>query len=377
MNPFKSSSAPRSQLLRQKRVQKAADNVTLAGQNIHNTPKEAVDPHAFKPVIPPAPPFPASNKVYKPAAHPVAHHSTHLPPITSRFGAQVAPPKKSTKSSARRAYTMTMSSTGTELRLPVLAPIHIGWRLFSGALTILMLASIGFFLFSPKMKVSGMTINGLQRLNTEEVASNLGVANKRIYAIDAVSLRKKLATDYPELANVKIQVTLPAKVSLSVNERIPMLAWTNDGNTVWVDQDGFIFPARGDATPTVSVQGAGSPPLISKVKGDILQELSIEVTPGIVKTPAPEEMVSQMDPTILAAINKLNSIMPPGTLLAYSDSEGLGWVDSNGWAVYIGLSTARIDQQMIVYNAIVEELKKQGVTPSMVSVEHVDAPFYR
>jgi hypothetical protein len=52
-------------------------------------------------------------------------------------------------------------------------------------------------------------------------------------------------------------------------------------------------------------------------------------------------------------------------------------VDSNRWAVFIGLSTARIDQQMIVYNAIVEELKKQGVTPSMVSVEHVDAPFYR
>jgi len=377
MNPFKSSSAPRSQLLRQKRVQKAADNVMMAGQKIQNTPKEALDPHAFKPVIPPAPPFPASNKVYKPAAHPVVHRSAHMPPVTSRFGAQVTPPNKSTKSSARRAYTMTMASTGTEIRLPVLAPIHIGWRLFSGALTVLMLASIGFFLFSPNMKVSGMTINGLQRLNTEEITTYLGVTNKRIYAIDAASLRRKLATDYPELANVKIQVTLPAKVSLSVNERVPMLSWTNDGKTIWVDENGFIFPARGDANPSIAVQGAGSPPQISKVHGDILQELSIEVAPAAVKTPAPEEIISQMDPTVFAAIVKLNSIMPQGTLLAYSDSDGLGWVDSNGWAVYIGLSTARIDQQMIVYNAIVEELKKQGITPSMVSVEHVDAPFYR
>jgi cell division septal protein FtsQ len=300
-----------------------------------------------------------------------------MPPVTSRFGAQVAPPRKADKSSVRKAYTMTLASTGTEVRLPVIAPIHIGWRFLSGALTLLMMACIGFFLFSPQMKVSGMTIEGLQRLNTEEVAKDLGVSNKRIYAIDAAALRKKLATDYPDLANVKIQVTLPAKVKLSVNERAPVLAWIYDGKTMWIDQDGFIFPARGDATPAITVQSAGAPPLVSKVSNDILQELSSEVVPVMAKTPDPEDIISQMDATILAAISKLNGIMPPGTLLAYSDSDGLGWVDSNGWAVFIGLSTAKIDQQMVIYNAVVEELKKQGVTPSMISVEHVDAPFYR
>lgn len=377
MNPFKSSATPRSQLLRQKRAQKAVDNVENARQNIHNTPKEAADPHAFRPVMPPPPPFKPSTKVNNPTSHAIPHRVHHMPPVTSRFGAQVAPQRKVEKPSVRKAYTMTLASTGTEVRLPVIAPIHIGWRFLSGALTLLMMACIGFFIFSPQMKVSGMTIDGLQRLNTEDVAKDLGVSNKRIYAIDAAAMRKKLATDYPDLANVKIQVTLPAKVKLSVDERAPVLAWTYDGKTMWIDQDGFIFPARGDATPPISVQGAGAPPLVSKVSNDILQELSSEVVPVAAKTPDPEEIISQMDATILAAINKLNGIMPPGTLLAYSDSDGLGWVDANGWAVYIGLSTAKIDQQMVIYNAVVEELKKQGVTPSMISVEHVDAPFYR
>jgi hypothetical protein len=377
MNPFKSSSTPRSQVLRQKRAQKATENIENARQNIHNTPKEAADPHAFRPVMPPPPAFIPSPRVTKPASHAVPRRVNPMPPVTSRFGAQAAPPRKAEKSSVRKTYSMTLASTGTEVRLPVLAPIHIGWRILSGALTVLMLGCIGFFLFSPHMKVSGMTIDGLQRLNTEEVAKDLGVSNKRIYAIDATVLRKKLATDYPDLANVQIQVTLPAKVKLSVNERAPVLSWTYDGKTTWIDQDGFMFPARGDATPAITVQGAGAPPLVSKVSNDILQQLSNEVAPVTSKTPDPEEIVSQMDPTVLAAINKLNGIMPPGTLLAYSDSDGLGWVDSNGWAVYIGLSTARIDQQMVVYNAIVEQLKKEGVAPSMISVEHVDAPFYR
>jgi cell division septal protein FtsQ len=377
MNPFKASSTPRSQVLRQKRAQKTADYIESARQNIHSTPKEAADPHAFRPVMPPPPIFKPSPRVNQPASHPIPRRVHHMPPVTSRFGAQVAPPRKIEKSSVRKAYTMTLASTGTEVRLPIIAPIHIGWRLLSGFLTVLMLACIGFFLFSPYMKVSGMTIDGLQRLNTEEVAKDLGVSNKRIYTIDASALRKKLATDYPDLANVKIQVTLPAKVKLSVNERAPVLAWTYDGKTMWIDQDGFIFPVRGDAAPAITVQGAGAPPLVSKVSNDILQELSSEVQPVAAKTPEPEEIVSQMDGTVLAAINKLNGIMPPGTLLAYSDSDGLGWVDSNGWAVYIGLSTAKIDQQMVIYNAVVEELKKQGVTPSMISVEHVDAPFYR
>jgi POTRA domain, FtsQ-type len=377
MNPFKSSSTPRSQALRQKRAQRSADNIENARQTIENKPKGPVDPHAYRPVMPPSTPFTPSSKVYKPAAHSVPPRPANKPPVTSRFGAQVAPRRKTPKSSAHRAYTMTMASTGTEIHLPVIAPIHIGWRLFSGALTILMLAAIGFFLFSPKMKVSGMTIDGLQRLNTTDVSKDLGITNQRIYAIDAVTLRQKLAKDYPELANVKLQVTLPAKVSLSVSERVPTLAWTYDGKTVWIDPDGFIFPVRGDATPSITVQGAGAPPLVSKVKGDILKELANEVSPIQAKTPDPHEIVSQMDPTVLAAINKLNAMMPPGTLLAYSDTDGLGWVDASGWAVYIGLSTTKIDQQMVVYNAIVEDLKKEGITPSMVSVEHVDAPFYR
>jgi hypothetical protein len=377
MNPFKSSSTPRSQMLRQKRAQKAADSIENARQVIETKPKEPVDQHAFRPVMPPAVPFTPSNKVYKPSAHAIPPHTVNKPPVTSRFGVHVSPRKKMPKSSVRRAFTMTMASTGTEFRLPIVAPIHIGWRLFSGTLTILMLAAIVFFLFSPKMKVSGMTIDGLQRLNTADVSKDLGITNQRIYAIDAVTLRQKLAKDYPELANVSLQVTLPAKVSISVSERTPTLAWTYGGKTVWIDQDGFIFPARGNAAPSITVQGAGSPPLVAKVNGDVLSQLSSEVGPVQAKTPDPQEIVSQMDPTVLAAINKLNSIMPPGTLLAYSDTDGLGWVDASGWAVYIGLSTTGIDQQMVVYNAIVEDLKKKGITPSMVSVENIDAPFYR
>lgn len=381
MNLFKPKPAiPRSQLVRQRRLQEARKRQAEARDSIQSLPKEPpVDPHAYRPVIPPLNkmPAPVYPKVQQPVNRQPAFHSAKGAPVISRNKSLGTPVKERTRNNTRRVYAYTMAATGTEIRLPTLRSLHFGWRLVSGALSLLMIALIAFFITSPSLKVSGMSFNGLQRLDSEKISSDLGVIEKRIYSLDADQMRQRLAKKYPELANVKINITLPAKVVISASERMPLLAWVVDGNTYWIDENGYIFPARGEAAPSLTVQSVVSPPMTTAADATVLEELSEEVTPIAIETPAPGELAKQMDPTVMAAILKLSTMMPEGTVLAYSDLDGLGWVDAKGWAVYIGLSMSHIDQQMMVYKAVVDELSKNGITPSMVSVEHVNAPFYR
>jgi hypothetical protein len=52
-------------------------------------------------------------------------------------------------------------------------------------------------------------------------------------------------------------------------------------------------------------------------------------------------------------------------------------VDPNGWQVYIGKDLNQFEAKMATYQAIISELESRGIRPTLVSVEHLDAPFYR
>ena len=44
-------------------------------------------------------------------------------------------------------------------------------------------------------------------------------------------------------------------------ERVPVIAWKQDGNEVWVDAQGVAFPPRGEPQKAlVNVEGHGTPP---------------------------------------------------------------------------------------------------------------------
>ena len=70
-------------------------------------------------------------------------------------------------------------------------------------------------------------------------------------------------------------------------------------------------------------------------------------------------------------------VLPAGTTLTYSQQNGMGWADNRGWNVFVGVDLEQIDQKMKVYEAVVNKLSQEGITPVMISVENVHAPFYR
>ena len=84
-----------------------------------------------------------------------------------------------------------------------------------------------------------------------------------------------------------------------------------------------------------------------------------------------------MDPAVLTALQELSKQLPSGTQLVYSKQHGLGWKSPEGWQIYIGTDLRDFEAKYSMYQQLTKYLADQGVTPAMVSIEHLNAPFYR
>jgi hypothetical protein len=271
-----------------------------------------------------------------------------------------SPVRKSSKSRAKRRYDVSLNMPGAEMRLPSLPQISVDLRLFSGILFVALAALIYQLWNSPTFRVEDATIVGLQRINSRDVNTILDVEDESIFAIDPQALEQAAHEAFPEFASVKVEVSLPHRVDITVEERLPILTWRQEGRTVLVDATGVAFPQRelGGATPPVVIDAFSSPPVVQQ--GGTLETSSSQFMPV--------EMVS--------AILSMSAQAPKDTSLVYDAKHGLGWKDPRGWDAYFG-NVKDIDMKLRVYNALLEKLKKDDVQPVLISLEYVHAPYYR
>ena len=83
----------------------------------------------------------------------------------------------------------------------------------------------------------------------------------------------------------------------------------------------------------------------------------------------------KVDSKALSTAQKLAREVEAGTALAYSQDNGLGWINATGCHVFVGMNTTNMQEKMVVYKAILEALNLAGQTPSEISVANVNAPL--
>ncbi len=284
------------------------------------------------------------------------------PPVMARRNLHMASTPRQTHSSAsRRTYYVALDTPGAEVRLPALPSIQMGWRAVSGAIVLLLIASLALILRSPAFMVTTLQAEGLQRLTVSDLGTVTGVLGQSIFALDPALLETTLQQAFPEFTEVKVSVGLPASVRISVTERQPVLAWVQESSTLWADADGVTFPPRGEPqAPLVQVQAHSFPVAASDDPRAILQ-----LPAGLVET-----------------IQAMAAHAPEGAVIVYDAEHGLGWNDQQGWEVYFGAEDAstmlsEMSMKLVVYDAVVAYLDAEGIQPELISVEYVHAPYYR
>lgn len=305
-------------------------------------------------------------------------------PVIVRGSGFGTPIHQQASTRARRQYYVAMESTGAELRLPAIPVIRPGWRLLSGLLVIVLGIAIFSVMNSPFFRVNMLSIQGLQRLSAAEVEAKADVVNLSIIEVNPQKIEESVAAAFPELTDIQVEIEMPNFVTLTVRERQPVLGWQQDDELIWVDPEGFIFPPRGDAGALITIHTDDdiplSPPPPSEATAFMTSEEGAANASGIPETGQNPAQASLSDRraelSLLNATLQLVQKLPEGTQLIYDKENGLGWTDPEGWQVYIGKDLDNFEEKFNLYQGIITHLWNQGQRPTMVSVEHLNAPFY-
>jgi Cell division septal protein len=294
----------------------------------------------------------------------------------------IDPPVVQPRAGAARSSHPRSAVPSSEEFAAVKRRLKPGWRLLSLALV----GVFSYLLFtawrSPDYRVSSIRIEGLQHLTQEEVLAKVNVLGQHIFAVQPQEIQSAIAAAFPELRDIKVRVSLPAGVTISVVERQPMFIWQMKNSVMWIDTEGYLIPARG-ASPDLLTISADSLPVYQLEKDlsgeestlKIIQDKSID-KPGLSDLTFFAQS-KHIDSSLLLGILQLNAWMPAEKTLLYQKQRGLGWADARGWDVFVGRKLENINDKMVMYETIVRNLESQGINPSMVSVEFLNAPYYR
>jgi hypothetical protein len=279
--------------------------------------------------------------------------------------------------SPKRRYDIALSTPGVEIRLPALPLITPGWRLASLALV----GALAFLLYhlwtTPLYQVQFAELQGNTYLSSDVINHRLNLYNQQIFTINPQQLEKDMRTAFPGLLkDVSVQVVLPASVIVTVEERQPVIAWEQDGKTLWVDADGIAFEPAVENEALIYVSASAPPPAPPIIINDLENaEISEELIDPLAEILAPEVL---MTPEMVTAILSLQDYVSDGDPLIYDAQHGLGFHHSNrGWDVYFGMDVSNIEEKLNVYQAIKAQVKQKGISPVLISVEHVHTPYYR
>lgn len=276
--------------------------------------------------------------------------SRRMPPVLSRSEIGINTVALDNRPVPRRRVDIALSSPGAEIRLPSMPAVNNKWRLLSGIVSISLLLGLILLTNTEFFQVNGIHIQGLERFTEGEISQAINISGSSIFFINPERIKKDLELTYPGLSKVDIQVTWPSSVSISLEEREPVLAWNWDGHVRWVDENGVAFEPHDQGLDIVQVRSVILPPTVDD---------------------------RFVDPRIVRTVAALDDYLSEGVEMIYTSEHGLGWHDTRGWVVYFGFNDDDAEMKMNVYQSIVEYLEGKRITPAIINVEFLDSPYFR
>lgn len=302
---------------------------------------------------------------------------TSGPPVMVRgmpASTPMTPRKRSKK--IRHRYDVALGVPGAEIRLPALPEVHVGWRFVSLLLVAALAAALYYVWNSPLFRVQAAQISGNTTIPASQVSDVADVADTPIFLLSQDGIRQDLEKAFPEFASVAVQVSLPDTVMITVTERVAVLTWHQGDHIELVDADGVAFTARDSSQtgPAPHVMASDPPPQLAS---DLLEAGSVESQVLASKKELLEDPTARpfLSKEMVAAILFLDTYVPRDASMQYSLLHGFGWKDPRGWEVYFG-DSRDIEMKMRVYKAILKKLKAEDISPNLISVESVHAPYY-
>lgn len=283
-------------------------------------------------------------------------------PRTRREPQTVRRTRQAHSSARAQRYDISFSLGRTDVRAPAISLPQFDLsnpRWISGLVTLSLVVLLFLLWTASPFTVTAAEVTGNQRIGASDISSMLGIIGEPVFKAVPAQIEANLRTAYPELSAVNVRVGLPNRILVEVEERIPALVWFQDGAMTWIDGEGIAFQPRGEVAGLVQVASNGAPL-------DVQNDLTM---------PMYEQRF--IEPEMVQVIINMAPYVPAGMPMVYDPKYGIGWQDPNGWAVYFGQDTQDMPSKLAIYQALVARFISQGIQPTLISMEYLDAPFYK
>jgi hypothetical protein len=252
---------------------------------------------------------------------------------------------------AYRVHSIPLNDRGVEVQMPALS-LSMTPRAAAGILAVVAGFALLFLLTTRLFHAGVPQIIGANYLSPESVADSSGIDGANLFLLSSDGMGRTLPQHMPGVKSADLSVGFGGDVTLTIEERVPILLWEQGGSTYWVDAEGVIFPAARPLDGLVKVTVPDHGPT-----------LTLDGKPNV-------------SPEVVDSALQLTVALPAGSRIVYDAQHGLGMQDANGWPVYFG-DFGNIAAKLSVYNGLVESLRARGIRPLLVNVSNVRQPFYK
>jgi hypothetical protein len=260
------------------------------------------------------------------------------------------PKRRKAAPRARRRYDIAVGGPNVEVLIPSI-PITFSARSLAVFLAMGLVGLLLFLLMASSFEAGIPQVQGNSLLPSEAIASASGVQGRNVFMLSPSKVSAQLALSEPGVKKAVVSVLWPNRVQVTIQERAPILDWTQGGQEFWVDAEGVFFPVAKPLDGLVRVEVPENGPAI------------------------PAGGQPAISPEVVQGALQLMVALPQAGHVVYDQQRGLGIVDPRGWPVYFGDATdlaAKAD----LYQRVVSDLLSKGIRPKLVSVENPEQPYY-
>ena len=262
------------------------------------------------------------------------------------------------RQAVRRRYTQARRMRRFENERPTMGVIvqqGATWatvnaqRLPGLALVVACLAFFGCLFGDVRFYVYGAEVSGNRLLPEQALYEASGLEGMSVFFVSTDQVRQRLLSAFPNLADVRVSLALPARASLQVSERTVAMAWEAGGQTVLTDARGNLL-------------GSGQAP----ADGIVVRVWEGETFPF---------NGQGLDLAAVETIIGLSRALGARSF-EYSAHMGVAWRSAEGWPVYFGIG-GDIGQKVAVMNEMLDELRAKGIHPEWLNVGVPSRPYYK
>ena len=237
----------------------------------------------------------------------------------------------------------------TRLLTPVIQLVQHHKIRLSGGLLLVSLLTIFYMLFTnPMFFVYGADIQGNAAVSNKEIYLVSNLHNQSVFWLDVETISANI-TALPNIKIAQVKVSLPAHVTIQVEERNPELLWETGQNIWWVDSEGVVVPPRGDTEGMLRIIDNDQQPL---------------------------DVGYKIDPTIIRGAQMLQMLVPGLSAIQHSRAKGLTVATPQGWPVYLG-DGSEMQRKLSSLTAVLTQIKTESLTPLYIDLRDPLRPVYR